>query len=172
MAMQEVDVSASACPRARLASSFAATSFASAIPGRRDLFPLPELPPPTEGRPAKRGMQQRAARRRWPTSEVNASVRALNDMHGRPERGLWGPGLSAQRLALQHVWDCFGAAMSEGECPTPREAFLALRGVGSSAYELPANLASYQKGMVALPQSQSIPLDLVRLLPDSDREVI
>lgn len=120
MTMQEADVSAGACPRAsRLASPSSATSFAPAAPCRRHLFPLPELPPPAPGRPAKRGMQQRAARRRWQTSEVNACVRALNDMSGCSEGAGGGPVSQSQRLALRNLWDCFGAAKPEGECPPP-----------------------------------------------------
>ena len=103
-------------------------------------------------------------------SLANATVESLNEMAGAacgPRPGVISEG---QLSALCNLWEAHLAAKPAEPAPTAREAFVLLRGTSSpSTYGLPANLASYRKGSVALPESAAEAVPLLDILPPADR---
>ena len=127
-------------------------------------------------RACTRGVQQRQQRRKILTSRVNGSIHALNDMMGGSRKQFFGAGClvaasDAQQAVLSNLWRVHADCVPDS-VPTPREAFVELRGQSSSVYELPSNLAGYRKGSISMPDCKDWLAPLLELLPEEDRVTI
>ena len=135
------------------------------------LFPVPLIQNSFGGNVPSGRCSQRVRKFRRVVSDINASIGSLNELYGLDaESSTIGAPSAARRSVHENLLSMHIQSPPPQDVPTPREAFLMLRGSRDS-YELPTNLASYAVGRVSLPKVAAA-LTFSSCLADEVRESV